>query len=165
MDVREADSVDVRAIAEMGQRFSPGFPSAEALLRLRARLDILMPVARVETEIVGFALAALLPTEKGRMGSVQHLSALVDDGRVAWAIKAALLSRLEQQFLALESDEIQVGTDHPPAIIDQLQKIGYRRDDSVAGGPWFAGPGPRLVKRLSAGVSVRPRGVVDGRRT
>ncbi len=164
MDVREADAEDVRTIAEVGQRFAPSFPSAEALFRLWARLDILMPVARAETGIVGFALAALLITEEGRVGSVQYLSALVDDGPGAWAIKAALLSRLEQQFRALESDEIQVGAHHPPAVIDQLQKMGYRRDDSVAEGPWVADSGARFVKRLSAGVSVQARTVVRSRR-
>lgn len=164
MDIREADATDVRTIAEMGPRFSPGVPSAETLLRLRARLDILMPVARVETELVGFALAALLTTEEGRLGSVQYLSALVDDGPGAWVIKAALLTRLEQQVLALESDEIQVGADHPSAVIDRLQKNGYRRDERVVDGSFLGGSGPRFVKRLSAEVSVRARGAVRSRR-
>lgn len=163
MDIREADTADVGRIAEMRQRLPPGFPSAEALINLRARLDMLMPVARVETGIVGFALAALLITEEGRLGGrVRYLLALVDDGPAAWAIKTALLARLELQFRALDADEIQVGADHSPALTDQLQKIGYRLDDSVrARSPRS---GPQFVKRLSAGVPAQARAAVRGRR-
>lgn len=164
IDIREAEATDVRTITEMGLRFAPGVPSAAALLRLRARLDVLMPVARVETELVGFAVAALLTTEKGRLGRVQYLCALVDDGPGAWAIEAALLTRLEQQCLALESDEIQVGADHPSAVMDRLQKNGYRRDERVVDGSFLGGSGARFVKRLSAEVSVRARGAVRSRR-
>lgn len=164
MDIREAEATDVRTLAEMGQRFSPGVPSAEALLRLRARLNILMPVARVETEIVGFALAALLIAEKGRLGRVQYLCALVDDGPAAWAIESALLDRLEQQFLVLESDEIQVGADHPSAVMDRLQENGYRRDQRIVDGSRPGASEPWFVKRLSGEVSVRARGAVRSRR-
>src|SRR5260370_29040228 len=97
MDIREADPADARAVSEVRQLRAVDFPSADALLSLRGRLDILMPVARVDTEIVGFALAVLVTAEEGRLGTVRYLFALVDEGPVAWAIKAALLSRLEQQ--------------------------------------------------------------------
>jgi hypothetical protein len=149
----------------MGRRLSSAFPSEAGLLRLRARLDILMPVVRVDAEIVGFALTALLTTEEGRLGSVRYLSARGDEGPAAWATKAALLSRLEEQLLALESYAIEVATDHPPVVIDQLQRIGFRHDDdSVSGGSSLIGSGPRLVKRLSTGVSVGRRSSVRSRR-
>lgn len=164
MDIREADSVDVRTIAELGRRLSPAFPSEAGLLRLRARLDILMPVVRVDAEIVGFALAALLTTEKGRLGSVRYLSARDGDGPAAWATKAALLSRLEEQLLALESYAIEVAGDHARVVTDQLQRIGFRHDDSVSEGSFLVGSGPRLVKRLNTGLSAGTRSSVRSRR-
>ncbi len=97
MDIGEAGPADVRTVAGMSQFFPPGFPSAASLLRLLERLDILMPVACADTEIVGFALAALLTAEERRVGSVRYLFALVDDGPGTWAIQSALLSRLEPQ--------------------------------------------------------------------
>ena len=93
MDIREADPLDVRAVSEMFQRCAPEFPSADALLRLRARLDILMPVARVDTEIVGFALAALVTAEEGREGTVGYLVAFAVEGpKTNLAFHAELLA-------------------------------------------------------------------------
>ena len=153
MDIREADPADVRAVSEVRQLRALDFPSADALLRLRGRLDILMPVARVDTEIVGFALAALVTPEEGRLGTVRYLFALVDEGPVAWAIKAALLSRLEQQCRTFDADEIQLSAEHSAGFLEQLGQSGYRPHGSVADSFFSAGPGPRLLKRLNA---VRP---------
>ena len=159
MDIRDADAADVRAVSEIHQRRALHFPSADALLRLRARLDILMPVARVDTGIVGFALAALVTAEEGRLGTVRYLFALVDEGPVAWAIKAALLSRLEQQRWAFDADEIQLSAEHSAGFLAQLEQSGDRPQGSVADSSFGAGPGPRLVKRLNA---VRPISVARG---
>ena len=153
MDIREAGPADVRTVSEIRQRRALDFPSADALLRLRARLDILMPVARVDTEIVGFALAALVTEEEGRLGTVRYLFALVDEGPVAWAIKAALLSRLEQQCRAFDADEIQLSAEQSAGFLAQLEQSGYRPHGLVANSSFGAGPGPRLLKRLNA---VRP---------
>ena len=153
MDIREADPADVRAVSEVRQRRALDFPSADALLRLRARLDILMPVARVDTEIVGFALAALVTAEEGRLGIVRYLFALVAEGPVAWAINAALLSRLEQQCRAFDANEIQLSAEHSAGSLAPLEQSGDRPHGSVAGCFFGAGPGPRLLKRLNA---VRP---------
>src|SRR5260370_11166383 len=120
MDIREADPADARAVSEVRQLRALDFPSADALLRLRGRLDILMPVARVDTEIVGFALAALVTAEEGRLGTVRYLFALVDEGPVAWVIEAALLSRLEQQCPAFRADEIQLSPEHSAGFSSQL---------------------------------------------
>jgi hypothetical protein len=150
MDIREADPADVRTVSEIRQLRALDFPPADALLRLRARLDILMPVARVDTEIVGFALAALVTAEEGRLGAVRYRFALVDEGPVSWAIMAALLSRLEQQCRAFAADEIQLSAEQPAGFIEQLEQIGYRPPGSVAASSFGAGPGPRLVKRLNA---------------
>lgn len=112
-----------------------------------------MPVARVDTEIVGFALAALVTAEEGRLGTVRYLFALVDEGPVAWASTAALLSRLEQQCRAFDADEIQLSAEHSAGFLERLGPSGYRPHDSVADSFFSAGPGPRLLKRLNA---VRP---------
>ncbi len=159
MDIREAGPADVRTVSEIRQRRALDFPSADALLRLRARLDILMPVARVDTEIVGFALAALVTAEESRLGAVRYLFALVDEGPVSWAIKAALLSRLEQQCRAFDADEIQLSAEHSAGFLAQLEQSGYRSHGSGADSSFGAGPGPRLVKRLNA---VRPISVARG---
>lgn len=159
MDIREVDPADVRTVSEICQLRALDFPSADALLRLRARLDILMPVARVDTEIVGFALAALVTAEEGRLGTVRYLFALVDEGPVAWAIQAALLSRLEQQCRAFDADEIQLSAEHSTGFLAQLEQSGYRPHGSGADRSFGAGPGPRLVKRLNA---VRPISVARG---
>jgi hypothetical protein len=153
MDIREADPADVRTVSEIRQRRALDFPSADALLRLRARLDILMPVARVDTEIVGFALAALVTAEESRLGAVRYLFALVDEGPVSWAIMTALLSRLEQQCRAFDADEIQLSAEHAAGFLAQLEQSGDRSHGSGAASSLGAGPGPRLVKRLNA---VRP---------
>ncbi len=114
-----------------------------------------MPVARVDTGIVGFALAALVTAEEGRLGTVRYLFALVDEGPVAWAINAALLSRLEQQqqCRAFDADEIQLSAEHSAGFLAQLGQSGDRPHGSVADSFFGAGPGPRLPKRLNA---VRP---------
>ncbi len=149
MDVREARSDDIQLLAGMAQDLPPGFPSAESLLRIRQRLDVLMPVALVEAEVAGFGLASLVTEDKRRLGIVRYLLAFVDGGPVANAIRLTLLSRLERQFAALETDEVQLSADHPPTFIDQLGKLGYRLDTSVRGTLVCAEGRRRFVKSLT----------------
>jgi len=87
-----------------------------------------MPVALVEAEVVGFALASLTTEHERRFGIVRFVLAFVDGGPVADAIHVALLARLERQFAALETDEIQLGADQPTILTDYLDKMGYRLD-------------------------------------
>lgn len=149
MDVREAGANDIQILAGMTRALPPGFPSAESLLRIGQRLDVLMPVALVETEVSGFGLAALITDDKRRLGIVRYLLAFTDAGPVADAIRLTLLSRLERQFAALETDEIQLSADHPPTFIDQLEKLGYRLDASVPGDLFSVEARRRFVKSLT----------------
>jgi hypothetical protein len=87
-----------------------------------------MPVALVEAEVIGFALASLTTEHERRLGIVRYVLAFVDGGPVADAIQVALLARLERQFAALETDEIQLGADQPTILTDYLDKMGYRLD-------------------------------------
>jgi len=87
-----------------------------------------MPVALVEAEVIGFGLASLTTEYERRSGIVRYVLAFVDDGPVADAIQVALLARLERQFAALETDEIQLGADQPTILTDYLDKMGYRVD-------------------------------------
>ncbi len=93
------------------------------------------------------------------MGTVRYLFAWVDEGPLAWAIKAALRSRLEQQCRAFDADEIQLSAEYSAGSLAQLEQSGYRPHGSVADGSFGAGPGPRLLKRLNA---VRPISVARG---
>lgn len=128
IDLREANCCEIKTLAGRHQSLNPDFPSAETLLRLRERPNVLMPVALVEAEVIGFALASLITEHERRLGIVRYVLAFVDDGPVAGAIQVALLARLERQFAALETDEIQLGADQPTILTDYLDKMGYRLD-------------------------------------
>lgn len=100
-----------------------------------------MPVALVEAEVIGFALASLTTEHERRLGIVRYVLAFVDGGPVADAIQVALLARLERQFAALETDEIQLGADQPTILTDYLDRMGYRLDvlgveDALSTGSW-----------------------------
>lgn len=164
MDIREANRSEIKALSEMRQIPQFTFPSVESLLALRKRLDVLMPVALVETEMVGVALARLVTVEERRLGMIQYLYALVDEGPVANAIKAALLSRLERQFTALETDGIELVADQPPAFVDHLDRAGYRLEVLGLGGPLPPASDRRFVKDLRSVVPARTRSAARGRR-
>ena len=126
IDIREANCCEIKTLAGRRQCLNPDFPSAEALFRLRERPNVLMPVALVEAEVIGFALASLTTEHERRLGIVRYVLAFVDGGPVADAIQVALLARLERQFAALETDEIQLGADQPTILTDYLDRMGYR---------------------------------------
>jgi hypothetical protein len=128
VDIREANCCEIRTLAGRRQSLNPDFPSAEALLRLRERPNVLMPVALVDAEVIGFALASVTTEHERRLGIVRYVLAFVDGGPVADAIQVALLARLERQFAALETDEIQLGADQPAILTGYLDKMGYRLD-------------------------------------
>lgn len=128
IDIREANCCEIKTLAGRRQSLNPDFPSAETLLRLRERPNALMPVALVEAEVIGFALASLTTEHERRVGIVRYVLAFVDGGPVADAIQVALLARLERQFAALETDEIQLGVDQPTILTDYLDKMGYGLD-------------------------------------
>lgn len=128
MEIREAYRDDIGALAEAREILGPEFPSSESLLKLRQSPHVLMPVAVVGPEIVGFAIAKVITARRGRFGTVLYLASLVGEGPVDLAIKGALLSRLEQKLRDLEVDEIQLPADQPAEFLDHLEKAGYHLD-------------------------------------
>ena len=100
IDIREANGCEIKTLAGRRQSLNLDFPSAESLLRLREKSNVLMPVALVEAEVIGFALASLTTEHERRLGIVRYVLAFVDGGPVADAIQVALLARLERQFAA-----------------------------------------------------------------
>jgi len=90
MEIREAYRDEIGALAEAREILGPAFPSSESLLKLRQSPHVLMPVAAVGPEIVGFAIAKVITVRRGRFGTVLYLASLVGEGPVDLAIKGAL---------------------------------------------------------------------------
>jgi len=162
MEIREAYRDDIGALAEAREILGSEFPSSESLLKLRQSPRVLMPVAVVGPEIVGFAIAKVIAARRRRFGTVLYLASLVGEGPVDLAIKGALLSRLEQKLKDLEVDDIQLPADQPSEFIDHLEKAGYHRDtqDSELSPPFHSGH--RFTKLLRS-VPPWARGAAPGR--
>ena len=160
MDIREADPADVRTVSEIRQRRALDFLSADALLRLRARLDILMP-RRPRRHRDRRLCARRARHPRRRAGWLP--SAICSP----WSTRARSLGPLRRRCYpasnssawAFDADEIQLSAEHAAGFLAQLEQSGDRPHGSGADSSFGVGPGPRLLKRLNA---VRPISVARG---
>lgn len=145
MEIREADRGEIETLAAAREFVGADFPSSESLRRLWQSPHVLMPVAVVGSEIVGFGVAKVITHRRGRLGAVRYLASLVGEGPVDRAIKGALLSRLEQKFKSFEAGEIELLADQPPERLHSLA------------------PGRRFVKLLTPAFRPAARMAAPGR--
>lgn len=146
MEIREAGRAEIRKLVQAQEVAGLEFPSGGAFRKLRRNPRVLMPVALAGAEVVGVAIAEVHTNRGNRVGRVRCLASLVGEGAVDGAIKAALLTRLEQQFRRLHADEIELMGDQPAEFLVKLTKAGYRFQEGP--GDPAAGSHPRLVKPL-----------------
>ncbi len=147
MEIREAGRAEIRKLTQAPEAASLGFPSGDSLHKLRRDPRILMPVVVAGPEVVGVAIAEVHTDRGNRVGRIRCLASLVGEGAVDGAIKAALLTWLEQKFRRLHADEIELMGDQPAEFLAELTKAGYRLEAQGPGDP-VAGSPPRLVKLL-----------------